>query len=600
MHSSDTDTDAAWLPLQRMPSRMSTVSSISTATTAATNLTAAPQHTSVAASPTAAVIAAKGALNLHTLQHAFYRSFYRLDDASTDDDLVVHYNTTGIRHKFIPNIGEYTHVVCDLLHFSPEVYSNNWNHALQMRLKDAHPHFTESDFLQHCFGRLTSQWVPTHIASGADRHVAAAATTTTATKTPKHLARLGMRSVSTSTVSVAPPASTAAAVPAIAAIRQSPVHLFLNRLDMLEYQLRWKQLYKTLHQSYVHFDPGFYVLFYEIDASEDLKRNTSAMFLQWLEKWLFLGRYPNHRMFKARTQLISLVLRAIHDQGVDINFVVKTYLPMLQASGALQTTDMPELSDIERALFVFFRFGTRYQFYWNEAEMQARATVLANRFQGLNHTLRSRGNIYTDKSFARADTQFQAAVQAVQSKLDRTVIQMPQLDLSALNIDRNVRLLSTMCSRHFFQTYRDIHALPPSDAHHVDAAATATAADDPDAAARDVAAVHQMILQKFVPNVARVSPSAWGELNSMSVKSFVLSYMYNVYYHTRRRTMNKVDYVQFVKQQAKNCLLQIYAQCDIHIVEQVLETDLQFLIEHRKIIKLAKLTIQIALMLYLL
>jgi hypothetical protein len=323
-------------------------------------------------------------------------------------------------------------------------------------------------------------------------------------------------------------------------------HRVINSNDIKLCSNKWEIIYSEIFKT-INFNLEFYKSFYVIPSNIT---NTRHLKINWLKNGLFNKQYPNIQSLNTNENIVGLVQTILMTKfGLDMAHLSEMKNEMLEYASTHRIAIPPEVNDESRLLlFLFFNTAQQLRLFFN---LNERTQYINERKTSYNNAIQSIKSLAHVQAIDTSNREY--LVQELQLLKVIPFIGFPIIKgafceiISTLNI---VKLTNNV----FIDCFKKIQQV------------------------EDIKSVIIKIVNHEMTNY--LTPV----LNSMEMKIFVISLVYNLYIE------NKVDkkvYLEFVKTKSIEILTELLTASGLQGFETVLESDMTFIIENKKIIKLS-------------
>lgn len=414
-------------------------------------------------------------------------------------DIFNHYNTIGNHKNLIPNEHVLSNIMAEVLNLNVDVYRENSSVDLKHTIGQNNPTMGNKEMISHFFGNLLDD---VEVKTGQ--------------------------------------------------LVMIPIQRLVNSIELVEFNTKWDRLLVELF-NYLRFDSEFYMMFYKI---EDMSQQDSQkIMVNWLKHYIQRNYFTNEHYMNEDANMSNVVGKFLHDKNIDVNYIYKTYGSFI--------TFPADLNECDKANYLFFNFGKKHKFFWNNQERVDYMNMHAQAMTQCLSFIREMKQ-YDSKMIAQNKGLFQAKLNTA-IVVSESIPKPRKLDQHVDTLWQNVKLLKKITNNANIELFNRINK-------------TNERLD---------------ILENVLVNMFKLNEMP-ENINAMSVKNFILSFIYNV--HLAEKT-DKVQYMELVVEMAIVFIEALFTKHNIDFVAETIRSDLGFLINSKKVIKFTKLSIQLILLL---
>lgn len=328
----------------------------------------------------------------------------------------------------------------------------------------------------------------------------------------------------------------------------TPKFRVINGNDLKYISNFWENIYIKIFDA-INFNLLFYKTFYDIP---DGISNLRDLQLHWLKKGLFMGQKPNLKSLNDNENLIGVIQGIlIKNFGLDMAFLAQYKTDMINY---MQNNGM-EVQNIEdeTSLLIYLLLNSGYELrlFFNSNELddykKTRSEQYDEAIKSVKNSTYKKAIATNDKIY---DTRSLELIKATPKMNILPVQKTPFADI--ISMQNIVKLSNEIVINCFKKLYNK----------------------------EDLTEIITIMIKHALNNC--LEPV----VNSMEVKILVTSVVYNAY------IVNKVDsklYKDLVKEKSVQIITTLFKEQNMVDFEAVLEQDVNFLLENKKIMKLSYL-----------
>ncbi len=330
-------------------------------------------------------------------------------------------------------------------------------------------------------------------------------------------------------------------------LRKNDLFRIINQNELQTFINKWDSIYDTIIES-VNFNLLFYKTFYKIPNEI---HNLRDLQINWLKRGVFMGEKPNLKSLDENTNILGeIVTLLVKNFNIDTSFISK-YRNHMKEYASINSIMIPSgLDDTNTLLFLFLNTGHALRMFFNNNELE---TYRNNRLKQYESALNSIKNSTYKPILNESLKHYEKQSMTLRKKEDEIPIPIVKTPFHEITSVLNIIKLSNSVSLNCFKKIYN------SD---------------------DMTVVIPLMVQHELANC--IEPV----LNSMEIKILVASLVYNAF------VLNKTDkqqYNDFVKSKSIEILSKLFVEAGMTDFENVLEQDINFIIENKKIVKLCYL-----------
>jgi hypothetical protein len=322
----------------------------------------------------------------------------------------------------------------------------------------------------------------------------------------------------------------------------------MNQNDLKIMSNLWNNIYNKIMDS-VHFNLLFYKTFYDIPSNISTLRDLE---INWLKKGLFLGEHPNLKSLNLNNNVVGMVQTIlINEFGLDMAMVAQYKDAMIQYMTANSMNMLTIADETSMLLYLFLNTAYDLRLFFNNNDLE---NCKSERKEQYNKAVENVKNSTYKQLIAENDKMYDtkslALVKSTPKYLIVPILKSPFEEIISMT---NVVKLSNDI---VINCFKKIHNT------------------------EDLTQVITLIVKHELSNC--LNPV----INSMELKILVTSIVYNAY------IINKVDsklYKDMVKEKSVKIISSLFSENNMTDFDAVLEQDINFIIENKKIIKLSYL-----------
>lgn len=344
-----------------------------------------------------------------------------------------------------------------------------------------------------------------------------------------------------------------------------------NELELVKHASKWEKLHMDLMKA-VEFDEQFYAMFYEIPAHINTR---NELFMHWLRTTMHIGHLPSKKYLAHEASVVVDVQRVLNQHHVDMHYIESVAKGVMEMyAGTVLKIDLGSVKDASKMLFLLFNVGEKMRVYFNESEYLS--TVQRKRDQFNDATEKVKLNSYK-AVIEKAEVAYAKELALAKSSATK-MKDVPLVKIGVDSIADNMRMLKHIVSDQFIEQFEKSHHMQPivrgeSDKEKV----------------KDHVCIQ--IVKKVLNNLKF---EKLDDLNSGSVKQFVVSFLFNLLLKLRsdknEKPLSKEEYIELVKAKSIAVLEQVYQAIGVVFSAESLKKDIEFIIANKQFIKLYKLS----------
>lgn len=331
---------------------------------------------------------------------------------------------------------------------------------------------------------------------------------------------------------------------------------FINGNELVKENSKWDKLYSEIYSQF-KFDPNFYIFFYKLGNEVD-------PFQEWLTNGIFVGNHPNHLSFEQNVNCINKISAYLNNKGIDLNYIIKLYGNTIKTQKICEDK-LSKLSDVEKPLLLFFNVCRKYHCFWNEDERVEYIKKHQLAFQSVVTKLKS-GKIYTDEELKKFELTFEKNMTMSVKSFIPFKVELQKFNIDTL--DKQYGLIKRITNKSFINVFNKIHNLEEQT---------------------EEKRLSELLLL-LIDNIVKIVEIT--DLNTMSLKSFVLSFFYNANLD-KKKSMSKEEFIEKNRTMSFNLLKRLFNRKKIVVDDNVLLNDLKHLIEQKQFIKFTRIATQV-------
>jgi len=337
-------------------------------------------------------------------------------------------------------------------------------------------------------------------------------------------------------------------------VKTANIYRLKNSSELYKYNHKWEDLYSKINSAF-KFDIDYYLFMN--------KKTQDDVFQQWLTKDVFNGKHPNLKSYTQNDNLIVNLMRLITDNGIDLNYISSQY------KSKINDAKINTLNDIEKPLFLFLNYGKKYGFFWNESERNTYINTNLNKFKEVNEKLKSQF-YYNDKILQQIKQSNDLEFSENSKKMKSSLLSFKTLLVVVNKLTTKLDLIQKITNKTYISNFLKVNNIQEKNKGLFE------------------------ILNFVINNFTKINDNA--ELNSMDLKIFAISFFYNAKKH-EKLNLSKTEYISLIKTQTLDFLEKLFNEKNIEFLKESVVKDIEFIIEHKKIIKLVKVATQVSLLL---
>lgn len=321
-----------------------------------------------------------------------------------------------------------------------------------------------------------------------------------------------------------------------------------NSNDIKLHNEKWEHVYDEIFKT-INFNLEFYKSFYSIPPEII---NTRQLRIQWLKNGLFNKQYPNMQYLNNDENMITIVQTVLMSKfGLDVSYLALMKREMSEYSRKHRINVPRELTDENSILlFLFFNTAKQLRLFFNSGEYSQ----------------------YVEKNKLAYDN----AVQAVKSLAHVSAIEASNKEY----LSQELRFLKSkslpfaglpILKDPFSQIISVFNIIKLTNNVYIDCFKKIQQTED-----------MTLLIGKIVSH--EITNYIDPILNSMEIKLFVVSLVYNLFIDNK---VDKTVYLDFVKAKSIEILKKLFTEGNIQDFDVVLEQDVDYIITNKQIIKMS-------------
>ena len=323
-------------------------------------------------------------------------------------------------------------------------------------------------------------------------------------------------------------------------------HRVINSNDIKICCNKWENIYNEIFRT-IHFNLEFYKSFYVIPSNIT---NTRNLKINWLRNGLFSKQYPNMELLNNNENVVGIIQSILITKfGLDMAYLSEMKSEMLAYASTLKIVMPQELNDeTGLLLFLFFNTAQPLRLFFNQNErtqyINENKTAYLNATQAVKDLAQIQAILNSNKEYINEEAQLSKVIPHTGLPFSKS--EFHEI-ISVLNIIKLTNAVYVDCFKKI---------------QHIE----------------DLTLLIKKIVNHEMTNY--INPV----LNCMEIKIFVISLVYNLNIATKR---DKKIYLEFVKTKTIEILTDLFNEAGLQDFATLLENDINFIIENKKIIKLS-------------